>query len=246
MNKMKNSRSVIPNLFTTLNILCGFLALISTGDEKIIVACWLITLAGILDMFDGQVARLMKSVSNFGTEFDSLADVISFGVAPSVLLHKAFFYNMGLIGIMISFIPLMCGGIRLARFNVVFGGKEKKNFVGLPIPLAAISIVSFIIFNFHFWDELHLSRFLIPLVLLVSLLMVSKVKYYVFPKVSFKSNKKNSVIFLLIVTGTLIILTLFPQESFFPFAMVYVLWGVVRYSFKFIKNSETGKPVDLI
>ncbi len=243
---MKNSRSVIPNLFTSLNIFCGYLALISVSENRIITASWLITFAGILDLFDGQVARLTKTTSDFGIEFDSLADMISFGVAPSVLLYKAYFYKMGMLGMLISFIPAMCGGIRLARFNVLFGGKEKKSFVGLPIPLAAISNVAFIIFNFHFWDDLYLSRFLIPQAVLVSALMVSKVEYYVVPKVSYKNNKKNFILLLSLVITTIVVLTFFPQESFYPIAMAYILWGIVRYLFKLVRNSNPKKIGDLI
>ena len=149
---MKNTKSVIPNLFTTLNIFCGFLALVSIYEDKIISACWLISLAAVFDVLDGQFARLTKTSSSFGIEFDSLADVVSFGTVPSILLYKIYFYNLGKLGIIISFLPLLFGCVRLARFNVLYGNKAKTKFVGLPIPYSALSTVSFVIFNYHCWD----------------------------------------------------------------------------------------------
>ena len=234
---MKNKKKVIPNIFTTLNIFCGFLAIISVIDGKIVTAAWLITIAAVLDLFDGQVARLTKTASNFGVEFDSLADVISFGVAPSIIIYKVYLEKLGILGIIVSFLPLMCGGIRLARYNILFGGKEKANFEGLPIPGAALSFVSFIIFNYYFWNELYLTRFLIPQLLLVSVLMVSKVEYLILPKATFRYSKKNSIEIILILVA-LLVLALFPHETFYPLIMFYILWGVARFIFKLLTNSN--------
>jgi CDP-diacylglycerol---serine O-phosphatidyltransferase len=234
---MKNKKKVIPNIFTTLNIFCGYLAIISVNDGKIIYAAWLITIAAILDVLDGQVARLTKTSSSFGIEFDSLADIISFGVAPSIIIYKTFFEQFGILGIILSFLPLMCGGIRLARFNVMFGGQEKTNFVGLPIPAAALSFMSFIIFNYHFWDEIYLSRVMIPQLILVSGLMVSKVEYSILPKATFRHSKKNSIEIIMIVSS-LIILSLFPQKTFYPLMMFYVLRGVFQFILKIIINND--------
>ncbi|HDP98108.1 MAG TPA: CDP-diacylglycerol--serine O-phosphatidyltransferase [bacterium] len=241
---MRKSTKVIPNLFTTLNIFCGFLALINLGDNKILTACWLITIAAILDLFDGQVARLTKTNSSFGMEFDSIADVVSFGVAPSLLLYKAYFHTLGIIGIITSFLPLMCGGIRLARFNVLFGGKEKKSFVGLPIPFASLSYISFIIFNYYFWNELHLTRFLIPQLLLVSGLMLSKVEYYVIPKFSFRQSRRHSF-GILVIFVAIIVLVFFPQQAFYPIIMAYIFWGIIRYIYNIFNTPEDEKSIEL-
>lgn len=243
---MKNKKSVIPNFFTTLNIFCGFLAVISILDGKIVTACWLIILAGVLDIFDGQIARLTKSSSDFGIEFDSLADIVSFGLAPSILLYKVYFYSMGILGIIISFLPLMFGGIRLARFNIVFGGKEKTSFVGLPIPNAAICFTSFIIFNYYFWNELYLSRLMIPQLLLMCVLMLSKVEYYVLPKISFRHGIKNSIEIIIIIV-CLIILAIYPQETFYPIVVAYIFWGIVRSIYKTISRGiDSEKQAEII
>ncbi len=225
---MKNTKSVIPNLFTTLNIFCGFLGILSVLEDKVIPACWLISLAAVFDVLDGQFARLTKTTSSFGIEFDSLADLTSFGVAPSILLYKIYLVNYGRLGIIIAFLPLLFGGIRLARFNVLYGNKPKTKFVGLPIPYSALCTASFVIFNYHFWDDIHLSRILIPQLLLICGLMVSPVEYYTLPKLSFRHSTKNSIGIILIIT-LLTILALRTHETFYPLTIAYILWGVIRY-----------------
>ncbi len=242
---MKNKRQVIPNFFTTLNIFCGFLAVISTMEGKIVTACWLIAIAAICDALDGELARLTKSSSDFGIEFDSLADVISFGMAPSILVYKIYFSKMGILGIILAFLPLVFGCIRLARFNVVFGGKEKTKFVGLPIPFMAITMASFIIFNYHFWGELYLSRIMIPQLLLICLLMISTVEYYTAPKVTFHHSFGNSlgIILLIVLAG---ILAIFPHETFYPLTIMYVLWGIIRFLYRLGKRSEENNHIEII
>lgn len=237
---MKNKKSVIPNIFTSLNLFCGFLAIISVFDGKFLTASWLISLAAVFDLLDGQLARLTKSSSSFGTEFDSIADVVSFGAAPSILLYKVYFSSLGILGIIISFLPLLFGGVRLARFNVIFGGKEKTKFVGLPIPHSALSYASLIIFNFYFWDQIYLSRIMIPQLLFVCVLMVSPVEYYTMPKVSFKHGRKNTVGILMLFLIA-IMLSIFPQQLFYPLNSAYILWGVVRYVARFIKGNGIGE-----
>ena len=242
---MKNTKSVIPNLFTTLNIFCGFLALVSMVEDKVVNACWLISLAAIFDLLDGQFARLTKTSSSFGIEFDSLADVVSFGVAPSILIYQVHLQYLGKLGIIISSLPLIFGGIRLARFNVLYGHKAKTKFVGLPIPYSALHIASFVIFNYHFWDELHLSRILVPQLLLICGLMVSTVEYYTSPKFSFKQGRINSlrIIYFVAVSLTLAIDT---QATFYPLLTAYILWGIVRYFYRQTRKGEAAKPTEII
>ena len=242
---MKNTKSVIPNLFTTLNIFCGFLALISILEDKVVSACWLISLAAIFDLLDGQFARLTKTSSSFGIEFDSLADAVSFGVAPSILLYKVYLQYLGKLGIIISFLPLIFGGIRLARFNVLYGHKPKTRFVGLPIPYSALHIASFVIFNYHFWDDLHLSRILIPQLLFICGLMVSTVEYYTLPKISFKQGRINSLRIIYIVAGALT-LAIDAQATFYPLLTAYILWGIVRFIYRQTRKGESAKPTEII
>jgi len=240
---MKRSRRVIPNLFTTMNIFFGFLAIISASDGNFVTASWFIIIAAIFDLFDGQVARLTKSASSFGVEFDSLADVISFGLAPAFLIQCVYLKSFGLLGTVISFLPLVCGGIRLAKFNINFGGKEKTGFIGLPIPFAAVSIVSFVIFNYYFWDEIFLERIVIPQIVLVSILMLSKVEYYVLPKFSFRQGRKHSIGLIIVIVSTLIV-SLFPQATFYPFVIAYILWGIIRFLYKILRSTDPEKTIE--
>ena len=235
---MKNRKNFLPGIFTALNIFCGFLAIIKISEGKFITGCWLIVLAGIFDTLDGRLARLIKSASNFGVEFDSLADVISFGLAPSILLYYIYFKNFNELGLIVSFSPLIVGAVRLARFNIQLSGFEKTNFSGLPIPIAAMSIVSFVIFNYYFWNEIHLTRVLIPQIVVICLLMISTIEYETLPKMTFKAGRKNSSQFILLLVG-FIILILFPQETFYPLCVSFILWGVVRSLYRLLKQEKT-------
>jgi CDP-diacylglycerol---serine O-phosphatidyltransferase len=235
---MQNKRQVIPGIFTTLNLFCGFLSIIKISDGSIEQASWLIVLATIFDMLDGQLARLTKSSSEFGIEFDSLADVVSFGVAPSFLLYSIAFNQIGLIGIMISFSPLVAGTFRLARFNVQVSGFEKSNFSGIPITIAAMCIASFVIFNYYFWGGINeLDRFLVPLILLVCILMVSTVEYYTLPKLTFRMGRKHSSL-IIIMMVLLIIVIFFPHQALFPSIMLYLLFGLIRHLLMTIRSAN--------
>ncbi|MFX0138636.1 MAG: CDP-diacylglycerol--serine O-phosphatidyltransferase [Candidatus Hodarchaeota archaeon] len=231
---MKNKKSFIPGFFTALNIFCGFLAIIKISEDNIITACWLIVFAAIFDGLDGQLARFIKSPSNFGVEFDSLADIVSFGVAPSFLLYDIYFQKFGILGIIMSFSPLVFGGVRLARFNIQLTGFEKLNFSGLPIPIAAISFVSYVIFNYNFWNEIFLTRILGPHLVCVCILMVSTVEYYTFPKLTFRAGRKHSSIIIIMLVG-FIILILFPHETLYPISIAYILWGVIRFFYRVLR-----------
>ncbi len=236
---MKNKKTFIPSLFTAFNIFCGYLAILKIIEGNYITACWLVFLAAIFDSLDGRLARMMNTASNFGVEFDSIADVISFGVAPSILLYNIYFNKMGILGVIISFSPLIFGGIRLARFNIQLVGFEKSNFSGLPIPVAAISFISFAIFNNYFWDEIHLTRFIIPQLTVVCILMVSTIEYPTFPKMTFKAGRKHSSLILFVIL-CFILLMLFPHQTMYPMTIGYTLYGILMFLYKLFKsNGET-------
>ena len=237
---MKNKRSVIPGIFTALNIFCGFLAIIKISEGNYVIGSWLIVFAAIFDLLDGQLARFIKSASNFGVEFDSLADVISFGVAPAILLYNIQFQKLGILGIIISFSPLVFGAVRLARFNIQLTGFEKSSFSGLPIPIAAISFATYVIFNYNFWNEIYLTRFLGPQIVLICILMVSTVEYYTLPKFTFKAGRKNSSLIIVSLIGFTILL-IFPHETFYPFSIIYILWGIIRFLYRVLKNNENNE-----
>ncbi|NOY87847.1 MAG: CDP-diacylglycerol--serine O-phosphatidyltransferase, partial [FCB group bacterium] len=129
---MSNYKGLFPGTFTMGNVVCGFLAILSAFEGHITTASWFIILAGFLDALDGKIARISGSASQFGVELDSLADFLSFGVAPAVLVYSIKLNSLGKWGWIISIVYIMAAAYRLARFNLLADTEEKKDFVGLP------------------------------------------------------------------------------------------------------------------
>lgn len=234
--RIRISRSVVPNLFTVLNIFFGFLSIISAVNNQFSIAIWYIGFSAICDALDGVMARLTKSASEFGVELDSLADVVAFGVAPSFLVYKLALSQFGSLGTLIAAMPLIFGALRLARFNVQLTGFDKDHFSGLPIPLAALTIISFI----HFFtpEEIQstalLQNVLLGLVIAVSLLMVSVIRYPVLPKFSKRTFREHPIQMSLVIAGGILIAAS-GLKALFPILLSVVLSGIGFASFRKMK-----------
>ncbi|HEX9653289.1 MAG TPA: CDP-diacylglycerol--serine O-phosphatidyltransferase [bacterium] len=235
-------KDIVPSVFTMLNLFFGFFAIVNALRENFVAASWFIIIAAIWDVVDGRIARLTHTYSEFGLEFDSLADVVSFGVAPSILIYQIFFYKLGPFGIILSFFPLLFGAIRLARFNVNSDGFEKENFTGLPIPATAVTLSSYVIFNYDLWEGLKFGPLLIPMVLLLSVLMVSNVEYETMPKFSFRVNRRNTIQFLLVMLGVAIIVV-FREKVMFPLVFGFVLYYLFRAILHSLREEEEEDEV---
>jgi CDP-diacylglycerol--serine O-phosphatidyltransferase len=230
---MKITRTVVPSLFTTLNIFCGFLSITLTSQGQLSIAAWVIILAAVFDSLDGVMARMTHSSSQFGVELDSLADVVSFGAAPSFLVYQVYLRTIEPWGILIAALPVVLGAIRLARFNVQLIGFDKDYFNGLPIPMQAITVCAFIL---QLDGEIISTNSLagtelIALVVVLSLLMVSHVKYDTMPKLSRPQLKSHPLKFIGIFVGILIIVIselLFNKNLLFQILMLYVIFGLIR------------------
>jgi CDP-diacylglycerol--serine O-phosphatidyltransferase len=238
---MKITRAVVPSLFTTLNIFCGFLSIINTSQGQIHTAAWFIILAAIFDSLDGVMARITRSSSQFGVELDSLADVVSFGAAPSFLVYQAYLSTLDNWGIMIAVMLVVFGAIRLARFNVQLVGFDKDYFNGLPIPMQAITISAYL-FQYYSVDQGWTTGWarggLTILVILLSLLMVSHVKYDTLPKFSKRQIKAHPWKVVGLLIGSLIII--FSKGTFlFLLLFLYVLFGIVRSLVLWFKRTLT-------
>lgn len=236
------SRSIVPNVFTVGNMFCGFMSVIIctiTGD--IVLASWMIIFAAFLDALDGKVARMTKSSSAFGVEYDSLADVVSFGLAPSVLIYAYYFSQWRSVGVFISFFPLLFGSLRLARFNVQLTGFDKTHFTGLPIPVAAGALASYILFMDEFFPGVMLSKVVLMLTIIVSVLMVSRIRYEIFPSLSMVGGKRQKVKVILIIF-LLIALLIYPKKLFFPYILLYILIGFTRSVVRWL-GSDDQVPV---
>jgi CDP-diacylglycerol--serine O-phosphatidyltransferase len=244
--KLKVNPSIVPNFFTIANMFCGYFSVILSTQGKFSLAAWLIVAAAVLDILDGKLARLTKSSSIFGLQYDSLADVTSFGFAPSFLAYSVLFNKWGTIGLFLSFIPLVFGSIRLARFNIRQRSESKDYFEGLPIPASAVTIATFVVFNYYFWGYFRWSKIFLIIILFLSIMMISLIRYEKLPEFSIQSNTSNRIKVLFVVSCITIII-FFPHESFFPFAILYSLSGPGRALFFLLspsgdnKNNETGK-----
>jgi CDP-diacylglycerol--serine O-phosphatidyltransferase len=240
----------LPNLMTAGNLYCGFVALHKIIDAKagppgngeIRTALAFILLACIFDLLDGRLARMGGVESPFGREFDSLADLISFGVAPAFLVHRVVlrqvFLNQPEIGWFISSIYLMCGALRLARFNclaAISGGGGGKEFLGFPIPAAAGLVASLTLFLM--WDEdyadmsKNMWRFLLPgLLLFLSFMMVSEVKYPSFKTLDLRARRTfPKTVIVMLFAGCLFILRGLILPVILPIIFtLYLLYGFIR------------------
>ena len=231
---MSNYRGIFPGTFTMGNLVCGFLGILSAFEGNITTACWFIVLAGFLDALDGKVARLSGSSSQFGIELDSLADFLSFGVAPAIIVHTIKLSSLGKWGWVISIVYIMAASYRLARFNVMADTEEKKDFIGLPVPIAALTMVAFIIFCYRLWGHLEYAEFLISMIILFAFLMVSQVQYDTLP-----DRFETPIERLKLAIGLLgaLIVVFQPRLLLFPVFALYILFGMVREFYRLFHMS---------
>jgi CDP-diacylglycerol--serine O-phosphatidyltransferase len=239
--KLRKLMFVLPNLFTVTSIFCGFYAItLCAGDAtpvQLYQAALAILFAMFFDGFDGRVARLTKTQSDFGMQLDSLADVVSFGAAPALLVYKWALAPLGFLGLFISFAFAACGAMRLARFNVLAmrnpHGGGGNFFVGLPIPLAAGVLVSMIITHHVVSGEAPSVAVRGPIaavVGLLALLMVSTVRYRTFKDL--RLSKKSAVVFMLVVLSGLAIGTqLRPAYVLVAYSSAYLAMGLIESAF---------------
>lgn len=235
--RTRNYRGVIPNTFTMGNVVCGFLAILSTVEGQATTACWFIVLAGFLDLLDGKIARFSGGTSDFGVELDSLADFLSFGIAPALLVHTLVLERMGKWFWIVSIIFIMAAAYRLARYNLMADTEEKKDFLGLPVPAAAFGIVSFVIFSYRIWHSLQYSEVLVTMIILFAFLMVSHVEYETVPD-RFDTPKGRVRLAILVFAGILLLFN--PRLLLFPLLSLYILWGMIKEFFK-LTSRGVGK-----
>lgn len=227
---------ILPNLFTTASVFLGFLSILFSIQGFYDSAAYYIFFAAFMDGFDGKVARLTGTTSEFGIQYDSLADLLSFGMAPALLVWNWGLHDYGRLGIGFSFVFLACAALRLARFNVAapLQATQKKFFIGLPSPAAGCALASFVLFIPYYERVITFiptSIFLLVLTLTVALLMVSRVRYFSFKE--FEWGKKHP--FQTLVLGLLLFLIFFsmPRLFIFPFGFCYILSGII-YTFIYI------------
>lgn len=226
--KTRNASRHIPSLFTLINMFLGFLAIISIFEGLYLRAGYLIIIAGIFDVLDGKVARKFSGSSQFGGELDSLADLVSFCMAPSLLIWALYAQDLHpVMGALIGGMPLYFGALRLARFNLETGPVSKQFFTGLPSPISALSIVALVFYYNDHGGHASAAKVVLPMVMVISFLMVSKIRYRKFPAFSFHHGLSNSI-YLVAAIILLLSLFIFGGQALLPAAILYLLSGVVR------------------
>jgi CDP-diacylglycerol--serine O-phosphatidyltransferase len=242
--ELKKGIYILPSLFTCGNMSCGMLSIFAASNGQFIRAAWCLIGALACDICDGRIARMTKTTSEFGLYLDSLSDLVSFGVAPAIMMYMLVLNRMGKTGVAIAVLFVLCSALRLARFNVLAQkGSIYKNFMGLPAPASAGVIISFVLsyellapegfaLNFRTIPALMelMPRFFkaMPVVMIaLSFLMVSNVPYWSFKKMSLSRVRTIQLFALLIVL--VLLMVVYPQNIFFIIFTVYAVSGLLIY-----------------
>jgi len=228
---------ILPNLFTTGSLFAGFYGIVSTLNGNYLTAAWFILVASIFDGLDGKIARLTGTTSKFGVEYDSLADLVAFGVAPALLMYTWALKPFGKLGWLAAFLYLVCGALRLARFNVQVATVESKRFVGLPIPAAASMVAACVLLFYHLGGTGTIKKASVLLLIYVlALLMVSSFRYY-----SFKDPelvKRQPFGFLVLAIFIIIVIVAEPQIMFFLLFLGYTVSGPLGYLLRLARRPK--------
>jgi CDP-diacylglycerol--serine O-phosphatidyltransferase len=244
---MKRAVVLLPNGFTLGNLFFGVFAIVSAARGEYMWAGWCVVLGGVMDAFDGRVARMTKTGSRFGVELDSLVDAISFGVAPATIMYFAVLNRDGW-SWLFAFIFIACVVMRLARFNVEQGGRAKTYFHGLPSPAAGITLATYYWFSqTPLYQQTLIGNWpwhaVLPgVMLLLSVLMISHVLYPAVPDIGFRSWRTAlGTVLILAAVGAVLVR---PHQFAFPALVLYVAYGLVKTAFiGFIERIPTGDPL---
>lgn len=228
---------ILPSILSIGNLFCGFYAIIAISKGELSKAAMAIIIALVVDFLDGAVARIAKATSDFGVELDSLADLVSFGVAPGMLAYVFAMKPFGRIGWLAAFLFAACGALRLARFNIQTKKLDKRYFVGLPIPAAAGIVASCIlflgespsldIFGYQVLSPEVTSALMVVLVAATAFLMVSKIRYRSLKEIDIA--RRHPFTILITVLLAMLIIASEPSLLLFGFFFLYALSGFLRY-----------------
>ncbi len=251
---IKKGIYILPNLCTTGSLFFGFFSVIRVLQGDFVDAAWAVLFAGLFDLFDGQLARLTKAGSQFGIEYDSLVDLASFGFAPAILIYMWALNDFHRLGWIISFLFFACGALRLARFNVQAESEEFRFFQGLPIPMAAYTLATTVIYFGKKWPAAEENNYwILGLTVLLSLLMVSTVRY----RNAKELDIKRRLNFFVLVGAAMVMAFIAwkPPVMMWILSMGYVASGPLEELYWFLRqgkrreltsSNEPRKPMALI
>lgn len=228
MNEKLKLIYILPNLFTAASIFLGMLSMLASIRGDFNLAIIYIGASLIFDGLDGRVARLTKTTSKFGVEFDSLADIVAFGVAPAVLFYFFVGKDFDRLGVLVTALFVIFGAVRLARFNVMSPASEPNVFIGMPIPTAAVLLALWIgIYSkYELLSKQGTGSALLVLTAVLSVLMVSNVRFASFKK--FNYERANFIRFLIALLFMLSLIYIYPLEASTAFISMYALYSIAR------------------
>jgi len=239
---LKRGVYLLPNLVTTGGLFAGFYGIVATMNGDYHLAAWFILISAVFDALDGKVARLTGTTSRFGVEYDSLVDLVSFGVAPGLLMYSWALQPFGKFGWLAAFLYVVCGALRLARFNVQVDTVESRRFVGLPIPAAAGMVASCVLLFYHLGGTGTIKKVSVLLLIYVlAYLMVSNHHF-----ISFKDPellKRQPFSFLVLAIIFIIVIVAQPEIMLFTIASIYMVSGPVGTLLKYFKRKPAEAPV---
>lgn len=252
LDKLKHTGAVaVPSMFTMANMGCGFFALLSASEGDFVRAAWLIVFSYIMDMLDGRVARALHGDSKLGIELDSFADWMSFGIAPAYIMFRMILKDLGFWGYAIAFFYVLCGLLRLARFNLKALADENshEHFQGLPIPGAAGVIIALVL-NYSqveslregIWASMTAGIFsAAPVIVpILALLMVSSVPFPA-KKGNGGGARRFSKSGLILITALIVLIISYPRETLLAGFLFYVLYGVIAAAWNMARSSFVRK-----
>lgn len=233
---MKKGIYILPNTLTLMGMFFGFYAILAAIKGNFMVASWAVIVAMIFDGLDGFVARLTQSTTRFGIELDSLSDLVAFGVAPALIIFLSSIKAFGRVGWLAAFLFVACGAMRLARYNVQMVTTERKSFMGMPIPGAALIMVTMVLFSGKMQMELARSLFALVLTFSLSVLMVSTLRFHGLKEIDFKKRKPFWLL-VAIVVG-FVAMAMHPELTMFPVAMLYLSVGIIENIYLFARRRK--------
>jgi len=245
---MRKGIYILPNLITLSSMFAGFYSIVASLNSDYERAAWAIMIASVFDVLDGWVARITHTATRFGIEMDSLADVISFGVAPGVLVYTWTLSSFGKIGWLGSFFLVACAALRLARFNVQMGSTEKKHFTGLPTPASALVIATTVLAYeeiIHILEHLKLvpladvignDYWVLVLTFMLAGLMVSNITYHSLKEANLKERRPFGI--LVVIAAFLAVVAYHPELVLFLVSISYVAVGLLEALFKLFKRQK--------
>lgn len=240
------NRAVYPNLVTLGNLFLGYLSIILTMQGDFTRAAWLIVIASMMDALDGLVARLVNKSSRFGAQIDSFADSISFGMAPGLLVYHAVLQEIGVVGLIFGFVPVLAGVIRLARYNIAPKPKRPvKFFNGLPIPTTSLILAGFYLYAHKTNVGLITITTYITLITMLGVLMLLPIPYRKLPVVAVK-NSRWAILGRTYLVSVTALFIWEPEIAVFPVMMLYVISGPLEWIAVYIRgmkknNSNQGE-----